>query len=169
MAQLIVERLTGIPTEGYTNAAMQWGLDTEAEARSAYEFRTDNVVTEVGIIKHPTIARTHACPDGLVGDDGLVEIKCPSTAAHLDTLLRREPDGKYITQMTWQMSCTGRDWCDFVSYDPRLPEHLRFFVRRIHRDEEQIAALEKEVMIFLIEVEAKLADLAKAYPQQEAA
>jgi putative phage-type endonuclease len=168
-AQLIVERLTGEPQDSYTNAAMQRGIEMEPQARTAYQFWQDVEVTEVGFVAHPTIAMAGASPDGLVGEDGLVEIKCPLTANHIDTLLRRAPDGKYITQMMFQMACTGRSWCDYVSYDPRLPEHMQLFVKRIHRDEEQIAALEKEVMIFLVEVEAKLADLAKAYPQQEAA
>jgi putative phage-type endonuclease len=168
-AQLIVERLTGEPQDTYTNAIMQHGIETEPRARTAYQFWQDVEVTEVGFVAHPTIAMAGASPDGLVGADGLVEIKCPLTATHIDTLLNRMPAGKYVTQMMFQMACTGRAWTDYVSYDPRLPEHMQLFVKRIHRDDEQIAALEKEVMIFLLEVEAKLADLAKAYPQQAAA
>jgi putative phage-type endonuclease len=165
-AQLIVERLTGEPQDNYTNAAMQRGIDLEPQARTAYQFWTDAEVTEVGFVPHPTIAMAGASPDGLVGDDGLVEIKVPNSATHIDTLLRRKPDEKYITQMMFQMACTGRSWCDFVSYDPRLPEHMQLFVKRVHRDNEQIAMLEKEATIFLVEVEAKLANLAKAYPEQ---
>jgi putative phage-type endonuclease len=121
MAELLVERLTGIPTDGFVSPAMQWGTDKEPDARAAYEFRSDVEVAQVGIVPHPTIAGTHASPDGLVDTYGLIEIKCPNTASHVETLLGDEIAGKYVTQMQWQMACTGRDWCDFVSFDPRLP------------------------------------------------
>src|SRR6478752_2514409 len=130
-AQLVAERLTGTPAESFSNAAMQWGNDKEPEARSLYEFRTEALIEEVGFIDHPTIAMTGASPDGQVDADGLVEIKCPQTATHIDTFVSGAVPTKYLTQMQWQMACTGRAWCDFVSYDPRLPEAMRLFVRRV--------------------------------------
>lgn len=163
MAELLVERLTGVPTEGYTNAAMQWGTEKEPEARAAYEFKADVDVAEIGIVPHPAIAGTHASPDGLVGDDGLIEIKCPNTASHVETLLGDEIAGKYVTQMQWQMACTGRKWCDFVSFDPRLPESMALFVKRVHRDDKRIAELETEARAFLAELDGKVAELLRRY------
>ena len=170
MAELIAERLTGVKAEGYTNAAMQHGIDTEPQARDAYEFYADVGVVQVGFIAHPTIAMTGASPDGLVGDDGLVEIKCPSTATHIETLLGASVPGKYITQMQWQMACTGRQWCDFFSYDPRLPESMRSFIRRVDRDQAQIDVLEHAVVVFLGELESTLLALRAQYePEAKAA
>jgi putative phage-type endonuclease len=160
-AQLVVERLTGTVAESYTNAAMQWGIDTEPDARSTYCFYHSAKVEPVGFIHHPAIDMAGASPDGLVGDVGLVEIKCPISATHIDTLLGKSVPGKYQTQIQWQLACTGRAWCDFVSYDPRMPEHLRLFVSRVHRDNEHIEQLEIEVIKFLAEVDDKLAALAQ--------
>lgn len=159
MAELITERLTGRPSEGYINAAMQHGTDTEPKARLAYAFHYNVVVEQIAFVPHPTIAGAGASPDGLVGDDGLIEIKCPSTATHLETLLGAPIDDKYIKQMQFQMACTGRQWCDFVSYDDRLPDHLQFFCKRVHRDNVLIAEMEKEIREFIAEMEAKLAAL----------
>ena len=155
MADLIVERLTGQPASTFTNAHMEWGTEQEPHARAAYSARTGELVEEVGFIDHPRIANSGASPDGLVAD-GLVEFKCPATATHLDTLLAQTVPGKYIAQMQWQMACTGRAWCDFVSYDPRLPERLRMFVKRVERDNDYIKMLEAEVTLFLSELEEKL-------------
>jgi putative phage-type endonuclease len=159
MAELIAERLTGSPAEKFTNAAMQWGTDNEPEARAAYSFRVDADVEEVGFVEHPRIPMTGASPDGLVGSHGLLELKCPNTATHLDTLLGDAIPGKYITQMQWQMACSGRDWCDFASYDPRLPEEMRLFVRRVERDSVLITSLENDVQTFLAELDGKMAAL----------
>lgn len=159
MAELAVERLTGTPTNGFTSAAMQWGIDTEPEARIAYEFYHDAEVVEVGFVDHSGISMSGASPDGLVGDDGMVEIKCPNSATHIDTLLGTPVADKYVKQMQWQMDCTGRDWCDFVSYDPRMPEHLKLYVHRFHRDEEMIAQLRKDAQTFLNELADKVARL----------
>jgi putative phage-type endonuclease len=156
MAQLVCERLTGTVAESYTNAAMQWGTDNEPLARAAYEAYADVLVDEVAMITHPRISMAGASPDGLVGDDGLVEIKCPNTATHIDTLLTQTVPGKYVTQMQWQMACTGRQWCDFVSFDPRMPKELQLFVRHIPRDDAYIAMLEKEVLFFLEELDEKV-------------
>jgi putative phage-type endonuclease len=168
-AQLIAERLTGQPAESYTNAAMQHGTDTEPEARNAYEFYHGVTVEQVAFVRHPTIADAGCSPDGLVGDDGMVEIKCPMTATHLDTLLGQSTPAKYIDQMQFQMSCCGRQWADFVSYDPRLPEHMRLFVRRVERDDNRIAELEAEAIAFLKEIAAKIEQLENLYGERAAA
>lgn len=158
-AELVAERLTGTPAEGFTNAAMKWGTETEPQARAAYEFFCDQAVVEVGFVDHPTIKMSGASPDGLIGDDGMVEIKCPNTATHIDTLLAKSIPDKYIAQMQWQMACAGRQWNDYVSFDPRLSGGLQLFVRRLQRDDGRIAELEKEVRIFLAEVDKIVADL----------
>ncbi len=163
MAELIAERLTGKPAENYTNAAMQWGIDTEAAARSAYEVHALDVVQEVAFVPHSTIDMAGASPDGYVGADGLVEIKAPNTATHIETLIIQAIPGKYMTQMQFQMACTGRLWCDFVSYDPRLPPAMQLFVRRVPRDDSIIESLEHQVHLFLGELEEKLAHLTKLY------
>lgn len=168
MAELIAERLTGKSAERFTNAAMQHGTDTEPEARSAYEFRQNVDVTQVGFVLHPTIADTGASPDGLIGTDGLIEIKCPNTATHIETLLTGAIPAKYITQMHWQMICTGRYWCDFASYDPRLPEAMRLFVKRIDRDPAFCAELETEVIGFLNETRGKVEALRSKFDPREA-
>jgi putative phage-type endonuclease len=165
MAQLVAERLTGQAGESFSNAAMQWGTETEPLARMAYETETGLMVTEVAMIDHPTIAMSGASPDGLVQSDGLVEIKCPNTATHIDTLLYGEAPTKYKPQMQWQIACTGRKWCDFVSFDPRLPEDMQLFVKRVERDDAYIAELETEIKQFLSEVETtvqKLIDLRRS-------
>lgn len=162
-AQLICERLTGSVEPTFSNAAMQWGTDQEPFAREAYEYRTGTFVDQVAFIDHPRISMAGASPDGLVGLDGMVEIKCPNTATHLDTLDSGAPAKKYVTQMQWQMACTGRAWCDFASFDPRLPEELRLFVVRVPRDDEMIEELEAEVVAFLTEIDGRLADLNARY------
>lgn len=156
MAQLVVERLTGEKQESFTNAAMQWGTDTEPLARAAYESIANILVDETGLVDHPTIKMAGASPDGLVGEHGLVEIKCPNSATHINTLLTGKIDSKYIHQMQWQMACTGRLWCDFVSFDPRLPKELQIWIDRIDRDDHAIKALETEISQFLEEVEKKV-------------
>ena len=159
MAQLICERMTNAVAESYTNAAMQWGTETEPLARAAYESLADVLVDEVGYIAHPTIERAGASPDGLIGVFGLLEIKCPNTATHIDTLISEQVPTKYITQMQWQMSCTGRTWADFVSFDPRLPSGLQMFVKRVEFDAEYVAMLKEEVIKFLTELDAKISKL----------
>ena len=156
MGELIAERMTGKPSEGFESAAMRWGTETEPLARAAYEFFRDASVTEVGFIDHPRITMSGASPDGLVGEDGLVEIKCPNTITHIDTLLARTVPQKYQLQMLWQMACTGRTWCDYVSFDPRMPEHLRLCVIRVDGSPQRIAELEADVETFLREVAEKI-------------
>jgi putative phage-type endonuclease len=159
MAQLVCERMTNTVAESFTNSAMQWGTETEPLARAAYEAHADVLVDEVAMITHPTIEDAGASPDGLVGDDGLLEIKCPNTATHIDTLLTQTVPGKYITQMQWQMACTGQKWCDFVSFDPRMSDGLQLFVKRVPRDDAYIQMLEKEVIQFLTELDGKIKKL----------
>lgn len=163
MAELVAERLTGEQAEGFTNAAMQWGTDMEPEARIAYEFYRDATVSEVGFVPHPSIADTGASPDGLVDESGLVEIKCPNTATHIDTLRGGSLPEKYFLQIQWQLACTGRQWCDFASYDPRLPESMRLFVDRVNRDDVAIQAIERDVVCFLTELQTIVDDLRSKY------
>lgn len=158
MAQLIVERMTGIPTEGFTSSSMEWGTTTEPQARAAYAFAQDVEVDTCSFIRHPRINGTGASPDGLVGECGLLEIKAPNTATHIETLLSGVIDGRYITQMRWQMACTGRDWVDFVSFDPRLPG-LELWIKRVERQEKEISLLEEMVEEFLFDLESKMAKL----------
>ena len=168
-AELIAERLTGNAAASFTNDAMRWGTDQEPYAREAYARKFGVDVYEIGFVDHPEVAMSGASPDGLIGTDGLVEIKAPNTATHLDTLLSGSVPGKYQTQMQWQMACTGREWCDFASFDPRLPENMRLFVQRVPRDVGLILELETEVSAFHDEIEAKLDQLRRIYGQREAA
>lgn len=159
-ARIIAERLTGVCAEGFSSAAMQWGVDNEPIARAAYEIASGNDVEQVGFILHPEIKMTGASPDGLVGNDGLVEIKCPNTATHIDYLLAGVPPTDYHNQMLWQMECTGRDWCDFVSFDPRMPEDLQLFIVRFNRDNEKLDKIREGVKAFLGEVNVVIEKLA---------
>lgn len=169
-AQLVAERLTGVVAESFVNAAMIHGTETEPEARDAYSFYHGAGIAQVGFVSHPTIEMAGASPDGLVGEDGLVEIKAPNSATHIATLLDGVVPGKYRLQMMWQMACTGRRWCDFVSFDNRLPEDMRLFVRRIERCDETISDIEKEVRVFLAEIDDTVNRLISAYrPQLQAA
>lgn len=161
MAQLICERLTNQKGESFTNAAMQHGTETEPLARAAYEALKDVLVDEVGFIPHPKILMAGASPDGLIGDNGLLEIKCPNTATHIDTLLSETVPGKYNTQMQFQMACTDREWCDFVSFDNRLPTELQLFVKRVPRDNVFIRLIEGEIVQFIAELDDKIIKLMK--------
>lgn len=159
MAQLVVERLTFTKTESYTNAAMQWGTDTEPFARAAYEAAQGVMVEEVGFVRHPTIEWAGASPDGLVADDGCIEIKCPNTLTMIETLLSQKVPGKYFTQMQFQLACTGRKWCDYVVFDPRMPAKAQLFVKRVDRDDTYIAEIEAEIVKFLAEVQSQVQQL----------
>lgn len=158
-AQLVCERLTGTVEETYTNSAMQRGVELEPIARECYEFVSGNTVEQVAFVDHPTIPMSGASPDGLIGDDGLLEIKCPNTATHIEYLLCGEPPAAYTKQMTWQLACTGRKWVDFVSYDPRLPEDLQLFVVRFRRDEGDIKEMEAAVIEFNASVDKMIEEL----------
>ena len=160
VAELLVERLTGIPTESFTNTAMQWGTDHEPEARAVYEFESGDVVEEVGFIVHPNLPYTGASPDGLVDFDGMVEIKCPNTATHIETLITGKIPGRYITQMQGEMECCGRQWCDYVSFDPRIQKQsLVLFVQRVFRDQAFIDLAIKEVMMAEMEIQELMSKL----------
>jgi putative phage-type endonuclease len=150
--ELVVQRLTGLPGESFSNAAMEWGTNTEPKARTAYEVEKQQFVEQVAFIDHPSIEWFGCSPDGLV-TDGLIEIKCPNSTTHVDYLADNKPPAKYIPQMQCQMAVTGRQWCDFVSFDPRLPDDLQLFVVRLERDQEYIEAMEAEVKKFLSEVD----------------
>jgi putative phage-type endonuclease len=165
MAELVCERLTGKQGDFYQNAAMAWGTNTEPMARAAYESRTGELVEETGFVLHATILNSGCSPDGLVGEDGLIEIKCPKLT-HIDTLLTQTVPGKYMTQMMWQMACTGRQWCDFVSFDPRMPEHMQLFIKRVPRDNDVITELEREVERFLADLDDKIVALGKLYKKE---
>lgn len=159
MAELICEKLTGERQGGFSSAAMQFGTETEPQARMAYEIMTGAIVVETGFVLHPEIAGFGASPDGLIGEDGLIEIKCPNTATHIETLLNDKVPAKYITQMHVQMLCTGRRWCDFVSFDPRLPVDMQMFVRRVEFDEALAKTIIAEVQKFIVEMETKIEQL----------
>lgn len=153
MAELIAERLTGVKQESYTSQAMQWGVDNEPLARAAYEAKTFSYVEETGFVLHPYIKHFGASPDGLVGLDGLVEIKCPNTATHIGTLNTDRVDTDYVRQMYAQGACTGRKWCDFVSYDPRLGPDMELFIYRLNFEISVITEIEDAVKAFLVELE----------------
>jgi putative phage-type endonuclease len=151
LTELVVERLTQQPIQRFQNAAMTWGTEQEPAARAAYERATGRIVEETGFVAHDTLL-AGCSPDGLVDWDGLIEIKCPySTAVHIETLLNGMP-ADHIPQVQGQLWITGREWCDFVSYDPRMPEALQLHVQRIQRDEAFIADLEAKVTFFLQQV-----------------
>ena len=163
LAELVAERLTGESQSGYSNGAMQWGIDTEPHAIAAYEDKRLCVVEQVGFIRHPHIQWSGASPDGLVacmdGQSGLIETKCPTTKTHIEYITHQTIPQKYIYQVQWQMACTGAAWCDFASFDPRLPTDLRLWIRRVDRDPDTIHTLETEVQKFLGEVSETIAKL----------
>lgn len=156
MAQLICERLTGEPVETFKSPAMEHGNETEPQARAFYEMETGNDVQEVGFCPHLTLANTGASPDGLVGELGMVEIKCPQPAKHIKNLMGGTIDKGYMLQMQWQMECTGREWCDFVSFNPSFPAHLQMSVTRVERDAEMQEEIKTAVTSFLADMDAKL-------------
>jgi putative phage-type endonuclease len=152
MMQLLCERLTGRKEEGFTSAAMTRGTELEPDARSAYEVDQDLLVQECGFVPCPSIDMAGASPDGLVGDDGLLEIKCPNTAQHVEFLRTSKIDSGYEMQMTFQMICTGRAWCDFVSFDDRLSEELQYKCMRFHYSHAEASKIMAEVRTFLDEL-----------------
>ena len=153
MAALICERLTDVPMENFTNAAMQWGIGHEADAIAAYEWHFDATVKPMGFVRHPSIEYAGATPDGAVGDDGLIECKCPNSATHIETVLSKQIDARYLKQMHFQMACTGRKFVDFVSFDHRMPPELQLWSFRVMRDDKVIEELEREARLFLAELD----------------
>jgi len=161
MMELLCQRLTGTREESYTNAAMQRGTDLEPIARGRYEIENDILVDEIGLVSHRSIDNFAASPDGLVGDEGLLEIKCPNTATHITFLQTKKIPDKYQTQMTVQMICTERSWCDYVSFDDRLPERLQYRCARFEFDEERAKEITTEVELFLKELDELIINLEK--------
>jgi predicted phage-related endonuclease len=164
LAELVAERLTGTEAPSFQSAAMLHGIECEAEARDVYAFERNVDIVETGFVPHPFIVDAGCSPDGLVGGDGLIEIKCPNTATHIDTLLGGKVPIDYATQMQFQMACTGRRWCDWISYDPRMPEHMRMVIRRVMRDDAIIEAMDAAVVDFLLELNKTVDMLQKRYP-----
>ncbi len=164
MAELICERLTGQREESYTNGAMQWGTEKEPQARASYEFLQNATVLECGFVDHHSIPMFGASPDGLIGDDGLVEIKCPNTATHIEFLLTGCVPSKYVLQMQTQMACAGRKWCDFVSFDPRLPDDMQMFVKRVLFDQLAVSDIQDATVKFLAELDHKISQLRNMVP-----
>ena len=162
-SRLVTERITGKPVETFTNAAMQRGNDLEPQARAMYSFRKGVDVEEVGIILHPSIKHSHCSPDGMVGADGMVEIKCCGATRHIELLTGSSPEDRYIKQCLWQMACTGRQWVDLTYFHPDFPDEMQMFVHRVERDESVIADLEAEVSKFLAEVAATVDQLTNTY------
>ena len=169
LAEKMLELLTGVAQDGYVSADMQWGKDNEADARANYEFLHGVEVEQVGFIVHPSIDQSGASPDGLVGTEGLVQFKCPKPATHFDFLLTGKIDRGYILQMNWEMACTNRLWCDFVSFDPRMPPELQLKVRRVLRNDVMIQEIRGEVVAFLIDLKERLEALQNAYSVELAA
>jgi putative phage-type endonuclease len=156
--ELVCERLTGKPTEGFTNAHMERGTELEPFARAWYEVETGEFVKQVPFVDHPTIKNAGASPDGIIGE-GLIEIKCPMAKTHIKYLLEDRVPAKYMPQMAWQMACTHSKWVDFVSYCPELPQDMQMFIKRYERDDAYIAELEAKVIEFDTEVEQVIARL----------
>jgi YqaJ-like viral recombinase domain len=167
-AELVAERQTGTPFETYQNAAMRWGTATQVQAEAAYSFYTNSeimLVPDDGFIDHPQLAMCGASPDGFIGRFGMVEFKCPETHTHIATLRGASIDIEYLDQMQWGMACTGRKWCDWCSYDPRMREDRKLFIRRVLRDDKRIAELTSELALFLTEVAGEVEALEKLTPE----
>lgn len=156
---ILTERLTGVQEETPTTGPMQWGIDQEVHAITAYENETGNFVVGTGLVNHPAIKMSGASPDGLVDQDGQLEVKCPNSQTHLNTVLTKEVPGEYIPQITWQLACTRRKWCDFVSYDPRLPEYLQLVIIRVFAKDLDIAGIEQSVIKFNQKIDQIVAEL----------
>lgn len=159
---ILAERLTGVQEEIKTTAIMQWGIDNEPYAIAAYENETGNFVKGTGLIDHPFIPMFGASPDGLIGNDGQIEAKCPNTTTHLNTLLTKKVPDEYIPQITCQLACTRRKWCDFISYDPRLKKELQLIVIRVFSDELNIKGMERDIREFNNVIDAAMEELLEA-------
>jgi len=161
LMEVVVSRLTGLAPDHFVNAAMQWGIDNEQFARAAYEMETDCMVESVGFALHSKIGYFGASPDGLIGSDGVLELKCPTSDTHLRYIMEGVVPIDYMPQMMAEMACTDRQWCEFVSFDPRMPKNLQLFIRRFKRDDKFIGIMEQEVEKFLGEVEETLDSIAQ--------
>lgn len=161
LIELALQRVTKTIEGSYTNAAMEWGTQTEPQARVAYEVKTGNFVDQIAFVDHPTIVGFGCSPDGLVGSDGLIEIKCPNSATHWSYIKANEPPNKYFIQMQAQMAVTGTRWCDFVSFDPRMPERSQLLIVHVPIDREFILYMEAEIKQFLSEVDKEVQQMEK--------
>ena len=163
MAAKVLERLTGVPVEIPKTFAMLQGTAREPEARLLYSMVRGVEVEEAGLVTHPFVKGSHASPDGYVSGTGLIEIKCPLPAAHLDTLLTETINNDHLVQMAWQMGCTGRHWCDFVSFNPDFPPAMQLWIKRVERNPGFIGELEREITQFVRELEQKVERLSRRY------
>ena len=160
LTELVLERF-GVFKEPFTTKSIEWGLEQEPFARARHEAEQNIFVEQCGYILHPTIAKSGASPDGLIGNEGVLEIKCPDTKTHFEYLIAEKVPAAYIPQMTWQIICTGRKWADFVSYDSRAPQGLDYFYIRYTPEEGYMLQLEEEVKTFLKEVDEKFIQLSE--------
>ena len=168
LADKVLERLTGVPVTIPKTFAMLQGTEREPDARLLYEMVRGVEVEPVAIVLHPSIKGAHASPDGYVGPTGLIECKCPLPATHLDTLLTETIASDHIVQMQWQMACTGRKACDFVSFNPDFPPRMQLWIKRVHRDDTLIRELERDITTFIHELEMRLDRLAQRYSRAAA-
>ena len=159
----VTERLTGVPFEIPKSKAMVQGTEREPDARLLYQIVRNVEVEQVGLVPHPFVQGAHASPDGYVGARGLVELKCPEPKAHGEMLISEVISADYLTQMAWQMCCTGRNWCDFVSYNPSFPSPMQLWIRRVERNPGFIGELEREIATFIKEIDRKVTELSRRY------
>lgn len=170
LAELVLERLTGRHTEGFVSPDMITGTLREPDARAEYELRMRCEVERIGFVDHGSIPMTGASADGFVGTDGMVEFKCPKPATHLETLKAGAIPGSYLTQIDWNLACNPtRQWCDYCSYNPEFPEAMVLFRKRVPRDPARIAILEREVRVFLAELDKEVAELRTRFADRKAA
>ena len=149
MMRLLAENVSGIPQETYKNGAMEWGIETEPLAKRAYEDSNYVAVKEVGFVEIDEF--TGCSPDGMIGDDGLIEIKCPNTSTHLGYILENKMPSEYVLQVQMQLWVCDRKWCDFVSYDPRVPKRPLWSIR-VERNEEKITEIKDGIKKFVAEM-----------------
>ena len=159
MTTLLLERLTGETEETFANAAMENGVEQEPVARAAYEAKHGLDVVQVGFIESQILQNFGASPDGLIEDDGLIEIKCPSHGVHLEYLRSETVPRNYVLQIHGQMMCTDRAWCAFVSYDKSFPPHLQMVERMVERDHDLCAEIAHEVKVFNAELDLLMEEL----------
>lgn len=155
MRELLAERLTGDSVRHFVTDAMQWGLEKEAEAKEAYEAETGILIAEAGFYDHPRIDNLGATPDGLLPGGGLIETKAPTTPVFVEWVMAGVVPEEHKPQMVVQCACTGRAWCDFVAYDPRIRDiRKRLFIRRFEPTAEEVAKVEAAAEQFLSELDA---------------
>jgi len=163
LGEKVLEKLTGRRTDRPKTQAMQNGIDREPVARIGYSIKYNIEVEQVPFVPHPLIVGAHCSPDGYVGELGLVEIKCPEAKKHIEVLITEAIPKDHMEQMMWQMACTGRQWCDYVSFHPGFPKEMSMWVKRVPRVETHIKDLESEVKTFIKEINAKVSKLTARY------